>query len=470
KLLRSSNNFNAVNQNSPRDWELELASGLYVIEIAVGDPEAINSQHTVRAEGVTLVDNFVPTSDAKQRIGRDTIRVTGGKLTLDDEGAPANGNTKIVYVEVMPVDSSAFLPIVSAELSGNQQPDGDYLNQVEIAIAAMEKAGSSGIASLEYSFDGTTYQDYTEEVLVVAPLGSGRTAYTLYVRATDGFGNVGTLQTDFAVAEPVGGVIRLENMTKLVGRTEGFPADDFLSFSAIGRPNNSVGDTVLTYDVNVLRIHNEGSGPLVIYELTTTDTNHFVFEIDPISPAGLMIDPGTFIDAPIRFKNIGGDRRIVTDEVVMVSNADNALEVSATLRGGFAARVEGRNELNSQQVFETLGFSTEMGREPNGDIIVYPNSDYPTDAEVDAGDQGDLILSEYFVRADPNQPVRMHQLAALHGPGSATSRLVKQSGGDTRIRFSHQILKIKRFQLLQTLSLALRIISHPQEIQITHPR
>ncbi|MEL7160058.1 MAG: putative Ig domain-containing protein, partial [Bacteroidota bacterium] len=407
-------------------------------EVAVGDPEAFNSQHVVRAEGKVLIDNFIPTPLATLSIGQDTVTITDGRLTLDDIGAPSTGNTKIIYLDIFPIDSSAFPPVVTTELFGNQEPDGDYLEMVEVSLFAQDHSGSNTIATLEYSFDGVSYTPYVGPFLVTIDGGVAQEDYNLQVRAVDGFGNEGSTTRSFRLVSPSGALIRLENMAKVPGTDRSLPADDFYSFNSIGIPKTLRADTALAFDKNIVRIHNEGTGTLLITELTTTDTNSFVVRDFDIPPTGLAVAPGAFVDALVIFKNVGGDRRIITEQLVLETNADNALDVGATLKGGFAFRTEGGNELTNQIIFEVTGLGTKMGQLSNGTFIVYPSSDYPTDEDVDNGVHGDLILSGIFEKADPNQPVRMFQLAAMHGPNSPTSRIVRANGGGNLISFRHE--------------------------------
>ena len=88
-------------------WEHNLSNGRYQITVGVGDSQNIDSVHTVRAEGVSVVSNFVPTKANPTKIGTATVDVTDGRLTLDSFGGT---NTKIGYVKIVPVSSSFTTP------------------------------------------------------------------------------------------------------------------------------------------------------------------------------------------------------------------------------------------------------------------------------------------------------------------------------------------------------------------------
>jgi uncharacterized cupredoxin-like copper-binding protein len=74
-------------------------------------------------------------------------------------------------------------PTVTAEVSGNQDADGNYVDTATVTLSATDDA--SGVASVEYSLDGGTWTAYTAPVVVNA---GG--AHMLHHRATDGAGNV----------------------------------------------------------------------------------------------------------------------------------------------------------------------------------------------------------------------------------------------------------------------------------------
>ncbi len=88
-------------------------------------------------------------------------------------------------------------PTVAAELSGTQDPDGNYVNSATIAVTATDNDGGSGVASVEYEIDDTGFKPYTEPVTVTA-IGDHAVQY----RATDVAGNVSqTGSTPFRVVE-----------------------------------------------------------------------------------------------------------------------------------------------------------------------------------------------------------------------------------------------------------------------------
>ncbi|MGB3799926.1 MAG: putative Ig domain-containing protein, partial [Lewinella sp.] len=428
KLLRSFNHFDMLGQNNPHDWEIKLPNGLYRVELAAGDPIAFNSLHTVRAEDSVLIQNFAPAADAKFAIGRDTVRVRDGRLTLDDVGASALGNTKIVYVDIVPVDSSAFEPAITINLRGNRNDQGAYYGEVLVTLSATDKSGSGGIDEFFYSLNGEAPVDYTGPFIVSIPAGQPLTSNILEVTATDNLQNTATRTRAFDLIPFTGASLRVENMTNVRGVDRGWPFEDWLSFTKIDRPYNFRGDSTSSRIQNVARIHNDGASVLIIRDITTTDTDHFTVTGVEIPVEGLAIQPGDYVDVNVNFVvDEPPFRRIITEELVIRSNADNAVDQEVFLSGAYMSAPEGSNEPTLQQLFEVLGFETQMGKDGRGDYILHPPSTFPTDADINAGVYGDMIYSEYFVQADPSEDVMLINFGAFHSRGSNQNRILDAS-------------------------------------------
>lgn len=430
KLLRSFSMFDQVDLNprAPRDWEIAVPNGSYRVEIAAGDPQYFDSRHTIRAEGVTLIEDFKPSTSDVRRTGSGIVKVLDGKLTLDDIGATATGNSKIIYISLVRIDGDQTLPTIVADLSGNQQADGSYRGSATVTLNAQDNSNSGGIASLRYSVNGGTFTNYATPVVLTLPNGVDSYDYRLTAEATDRRGNIAREEVSLTVVRASGAIARIENMTKVPGTNRGFPAEDFFSFHYNNMVKLFNGSRPNVHDRNVVRIHNDGTAPLLISELTTSNTEVFVITDLEVPAGGLTVAPGAYVDATVEFisRDLPDRTILLTEQLVLASNADNAQSVSATFRGSYMLYIEGNNEMTNQQIFEVLGFKTEMGRE-GGRYVVYPSSDYPSDEQVASGAEGSMILSKYFVQADASQPVRMIQLAGFHGPGGAPTQLRNSS-------------------------------------------
>ncbi|CAH0999300.1 hypothetical protein LEM8419_00598 [Neolewinella maritima] len=226
----------------------------------------------------------------------------------------------------------------------------------------------------------------------------------------------------FAGSAPAasGAIVRIENLTKLPGTNRGFPAENYFTLHRSDRERNSVGQAMRYTDRSKMRIHNDGSGTLTITKLTTTNTSNF--RINGAPSGSFQIAPKSFRDVEVLFLTSGGQtRRLVTESLVMESNADNASSVRATFRGAYMQYIEGGSEINAQQVMDAFGFKTRMGVDDNGNLQVRPSSFYPSDSRVNSGLEGDLILAGIYEQADPNKPVQTIQMAAFHGPGGSST-------------------------------------------------
>ena len=156
----------------------------------------------------------------------------------------------------------------------------------------------------------------------------------------------------------------------------------------------------------------------------------------------ITIAPGASRDLDVTFiaDPGGGNNAIFKETIQIVSNADNGLEGTATLHGGFTPQPEGGDEINAQEVLDVFGFKTSMLSivndsgtiTPPNNSPTNPSSNFPDPANIDAGHEGDLILADAFVQADPNQPVRGIQLSALHGgPSINNARFVEIGNNNT---------------------------------------
>jgi plastocyanin len=90
-------------------------------------------------------------------------------------------------------------PTVTAQVSGNQNPEGDYLGTATVTVTAADTA--SGVGTVEYQVDDTSFQPYTQPVVVTA-IGD----HSVRFRATDRAGNVSeTGSVAFTVVAPPAG-------------------------------------------------------------------------------------------------------------------------------------------------------------------------------------------------------------------------------------------------------------------------
>jgi hypothetical protein len=101
----------------------------------------------------------------------------------DAAGNVGNGESRFTVVE--PTEEDTTPPTVTAEVSGSQDAEGNYLDVANVTLSATDETGGSGIASVEYKLDDGAWTPYTAAVAVNTP-GMHMVGY----RATDQAGNV----------------------------------------------------------------------------------------------------------------------------------------------------------------------------------------------------------------------------------------------------------------------------------------
>ncbi|WP_236683086.1 malectin domain-containing carbohydrate-binding protein [Demequina globuliformis] len=106
-------------------WELQVPNGEYEITVGVGDAQPGNDpeNHVINAEGETIISGFVPSGangqNSRHTIASGTVEVTDGFLTIDPVGGT---NTKIAFVDVVPVGDTGSDPSDGAQVKINFQP------------------------------------------------------------------------------------------------------------------------------------------------------------------------------------------------------------------------------------------------------------------------------------------------------------------------------------------------------------
>ncbi|MEO1652008.1 MAG: malectin domain-containing carbohydrate-binding protein, partial [Bacteroidota bacterium] len=153
-VLRSFMHMQHSAESTDGKWELTVANGWYEVESSVGDLSFFDSDHLLRAEGITLLA-YNPTSSGTQS-GTSLVQVTDGLLTLDPVGGT---NTKINFARVRPGSGPAVREVkVSAagdkiEINRFDLPGGSPLDAATITtthVQLLDSTGASLPASLSY--------------------------------------------------------------------------------------------------------------------------------------------------------------------------------------------------------------------------------------------------------------------------------------------------------------------------------
>ncbi|UZO79515.1 Ig-like domain-containing protein [Aquimarina sp. ERC-38] len=412
-----------------RDWLVKVPNGAYEVEISVGDPNFSDSKHVFDVNDLTIV-NWDQEKDNPEGlanfVNRGNILVTDGivRLRLNEEG----DNAKINYIRLAPVDETLVAPIINVSYKGEALAENIFLNSAEITISATARSANGSITNLEYQIDGGASTDYTAPFTLDKP-----GTYNLEVTTIDTYGNTTKETFTISIIGTSEGVLAIENLTKIPGTNRSFPGDDFFTFHNVGVKSSFVQ----LHDSNIMRLSNTGSTPLQIGDIAFENKDDFVFDfVEKPGEADIQlpvtIAPNKFRDVEITFIRTRGDKSVAPSDCFIKSNALNGIQ-TVTFNSAFMRSLEGDNELTAQQVFESFGFQSNMLSlvndlgtiEPPNPNPTRPSSSFPTEANVNAGNEGDLILSSNFVQADPSQPVIGFQLSALHGRDRNGARFLK---------------------------------------------
>ncbi|MEP3208619.1 MAG: putative Ig domain-containing protein [Maribacter sp.] len=409
-----------------RDWLVELPNGVYSVNMSVGDIEDTDSYHLLDVNGVTVIDfdeqNNNPNS-LKYFNNSEIVEVTNGLLRVSLN--PYGVNVKLNYIQIATLDPNLFPPVITATFEGDTSAPDLYRGPVDIALSAEDKTGNDNIVRFEYTLDGGTTIPYSVPLQV-----TGLGAHVLQVEAEDGQGNITQEVFNFSIEATTGARLTVENMTKIPGTNRGFPADDYYSFHRIGTPMNANGKLAISHESNIMRVHNDGTADLTISDIVVSDPADFVFTILPGSDGDttlpITIPVGGSKDVDITFiTDLGAtaDNSLHLEDLQFVSNADNGGDVLVALHGSYSPEPGGAFEVEPQEIVDLFGFKTSIISIVNtSGTISPPNLDpnipvaqFPLPSNVNAGYDGDLVLSSTFVQADPAEPVRAFALAAFAG-------------------------------------------------------
>ena len=197
-----------------------------------------------------------------------------------------------------------------------------------------------------------------------------------------------------------------------------FPAPDQLTFSLIQIPwRRSNGDGTYTpYNENHnkvrLRIHNKGTGALMINNLALSNTAAWkIAQLNgaTYSASALPLSVASKSYAELQIEFIAVDQatrvKVLQDALVISSNDNLTPRREIKLRGLWQKQGEGNSEPHAQEIIDALGFGTNVGFSANDGVsdgsYIMPNSDE--------------ILIPFFLRVDPSKPVQVTQVAAYHG-------------------------------------------------------
>src|SRR5699024_2217856 len=156
-------------------------SGVDTIEYALndGDYQAYEDPITIDEPGEHTIDYRA--TDLAGNTAEDTLTLT---IVEDDGGEPD------------PEDTTP--PEISAEATGEQDEDGNYLGTTEVTITATDE--DSGVDTIEYALNDGDYQAYEDPITIDEP-----GEHTIDYRATDLAGNTAEDTLTLTIVEDDGG-------------------------------------------------------------------------------------------------------------------------------------------------------------------------------------------------------------------------------------------------------------------------
>jgi hypothetical protein len=137
----------------------------------------------VPGSGVASITYQLPGAPEVEVESADITVTAAQSGTLTYYATDYAGNSSAPQTLEIQIDGVA--PVVSASLSGTLGNAGYYTSDVTVSLSADDGAAGSGVASIEYSFDGSSFSAYPAGGVVISTQGST----TVYYRASDVAGN-----------------------------------------------------------------------------------------------------------------------------------------------------------------------------------------------------------------------------------------------------------------------------------------
>ncbi|MBJ7357901.1 malectin domain-containing carbohydrate-binding protein [Nocardioides sp.] len=394
----------------PGAWEYAVPNGTYTVTVGVGDSSFVDSVHTVRVEGATAINGFVPTTASPFSTATVTVPVTDGKLTVDATGGT---NTKLTYLDIDAPATGADTtpPTVSVAVSGLRASASAYKNAATVTVTASDTG--SGLAGSSYSLDGAAFRPYSTPVEVTT-LG----AHTIRARAQDLAGNIATTTTtSFSVV-----AADASQAKAVVENGDGVPFPDRLTMSRIQSPQlgttcKETGCDPATgpfipansvHDTSSLVIRNTGSDGLNVTDLVLAGP--FALVDPPTLPA--LVPAGASLTVGVRFtaSTIGSDGGLWDGSLTVKSDDPTRPSIPVQLAGFWQSQSENGQEPTLSELTRLFGYTTAITSA--GDTLNKQGAIHAS---------GDEVLSPYWLRADTTAPVSVRQLAAYHTQGNTAT-------------------------------------------------
>ncbi|MEW6067778.1 MAG: NosD domain-containing protein [Nitrospirota bacterium] len=204
-------------------------------------------------------------------------------------------------------------PVTNIAISGTSGNNGWYMSDVTVTFTSIDNEGGSGVALIEYSFDGVTYNTYTSPIDI-----NTEGVTTVYYRSTDNAGNmemarqaiinIDKTAPEVVINAPVDGAIYILNETITVDWLAGDSVSGLAEVTGTV-PNGASLDTatpgIKTFTVAATDIAGNVTNKTVSYNVVYNKTGF----LPPIkqSPLLSVFKSGSTIPAKFQLTDVNGN-------------------------------------------------------------------------------------------------------------------------------------------------------------------
>gem|GEM_PF-5920250 len=205
------------------------------IIVASGFIRDANSPTSDDADPTTNIIGATVTLEATENIGEDDNYLEVDRIILNY----TTGG--IAYIYPSP-DSIA--PTILISVSSDANENGWNNSDVTITATATDEEGGSGVASVEYSWNSSTWYDYLDSILI-----NSEGEYTVYFRATDNVGNQGNVNTNIKLDKTAPGLTwgELSTLPNAEGWNNANVTLPYITNDALSGVNSSTPLTPLSF-------------------------------------------------------------------------------------------------------------------------------------------------------------------------------------------------------------------------------
>lgn len=380
-----------------------------------------------------LYSNAVPIRTPNDEIpATRLVKAGAGSVTLQMLGVFGVSSSPALrfgwYDAGSPTGRTQLFTVPNTEAQGVATP-------VNGSLAFDPGAKSFGFYSIWPGFSGR--EIFSEDVLNTSELTPANQHKVRYYRLRDGSGNIVPdaliMAHEEFVNAPDGNydnqdIVAIVRNVRPAGdgpeigteNQDAAPYYDRLVFHRI--QNNPVGNGI--HDTATIRLRNTGTAPLNVTSVSA------IGQFEVVSAAGLpgQIPVGGAADVTVRFIATAG--RVSTGTLRITSNDADEPTLDIPLAGYWQNVPENNLEPSLQEILDILDVRT---------ILQHPGQLLTNGGIIQA--VGDEVLSSYWMRASPDRPITVRQLAAFHtrNEGHTVRWFAKGNPGNLGTVLTHSV-------------------------------